>query len=126
KLAKRKVNAAAALLRMERPESVWPLLKHSEDPRVRSYLIHRFSPMGAQPIDVIKRLEDERDISIRRALLLILGEFSDKDLPTRERESLLPKLFALYREDADPGLHAALAWLLRQWGKTEELQKIEQ
>ena len=38
KLAKRQANAAVALLRMNQPEKVWPLLKHSPDPRVRSYL----------------------------------------------------------------------------------------
>ena len=44
KLAKRKANAAVALLRMHQPENVWPLLKHSPDPSVRSYLIHRLGP----------------------------------------------------------------------------------
>ena len=43
KLAKRQANAAVALLRMNQPEKVWPLLKHSPDPRVRSYLIHRLA-----------------------------------------------------------------------------------
>ena len=41
KLAKRQANAAVALLKMNQPAKVWPLLKHSPDPRVRSYLIHR-------------------------------------------------------------------------------------
>ena len=41
KLAKRQANAAVALLRMHQPAKVWPLLKHSPDPRGRSYLIHR-------------------------------------------------------------------------------------
>ena len=48
-LAKRQANAAVALLKMGQPEKVWPLLKHSPDPRVRSYLIHRLSPLGARP-----------------------------------------------------------------------------
>ena len=47
KLAKRQANAAVALLRMNQPAKVWPLLKHSPDPRVRSYLIHRLGPLGA-------------------------------------------------------------------------------
>ena len=46
KLAKRQANAAVALLRMKQPGKVWPLLRHSPDPRVRSYLIHRLSPLG--------------------------------------------------------------------------------
>src|ERR1019366_9273514 len=49
KLAKRQANAAAALLKMNKPEKVWPLLQRTppDDPRVRSYVIHRLSPLGA-------------------------------------------------------------------------------
>src|SRR5207302_5884416 len=36
-LAKRQANAAVVLLRLGRHGEVWPLLKHSSDPRVRSY-----------------------------------------------------------------------------------------
>ena len=55
KLAKRQANAAVALLRMNQPEKVWPLLKHSPDPRVRSYLIHRLGPLGADAEAIVKR-----------------------------------------------------------------------
>src|SRR5262245_1000791 len=79
KLAKRQANVAVALLRMNHPEKMWPLLKHSPDPRVRSYLIHRLYPLGADGGAIFKRLEEESDISIRRALLLSLGEFGEKD-----------------------------------------------
>ena len=41
RLAKRKANAAATLLRFDRPEKVWPLFRHSNDPGVRSFLLHR-------------------------------------------------------------------------------------
>ena len=57
KLAKRQANAAVALLKMNQPEKVWPLLKHSPDPRVRSYLIHRLGPLGQTPGRSSKRLE---------------------------------------------------------------------
>ena len=62
KLAKRQANAAVALLRMNQPEKVWPLLKHSPDPRVRSYLIHRLGPLGADARAIVKRLDEEPDI----------------------------------------------------------------
>ena len=70
KLAKRQANAAVALLRLKQEERVWPLLARSQepdDPRVRSYLIHRFGPLGAEAAAIIKRLEEEKDITIRRA-----------------------------------------------------------
>ena len=45
-LAMRQANATAMLLRMDAAESVWPLLKHSSVPRVRSYIIHWLGPPG--------------------------------------------------------------------------------
>ena len=57
-LAKRQANAAVALLRMNQPAKVWPLLKHSPDPRVRSYLIHRLGPMGVDAGAIVKQLDD--------------------------------------------------------------------
>jgi len=83
KLAKRQVNAAAALLLLGQPEKVWPLLKRAppDDPRVRSYLIHRLGPLGADVGAILKRLDEEQDATIREALLLSLGGFSDEQLP---------------------------------------------
>jgi serine/threonine protein kinase/formylglycine-generating enzyme required for sulfatase activity len=126
KLAKRQANAAVALLRMNQPARVWPLLRHQPDPRVRSYLIHRLSPLGADPRAILQRLNEEKEISSRRALLLGLGEFDEKDLPPAQRTALIPKLLDLYRRDPDPGLHGSLAWLLRKWGREQALRDIDQ
>src|SRR5262249_27334852 len=76
KLAKRQANAAVALLRMNQPAKVWPLLKRNkvpDDPRTRSYLIHRFGPLGADAGAIVKQLAAETDVTIRRALILSLG-----------------------------------------------------
>ncbi len=67
KLAKRQANAAVALLKMNQPTKVWPLLKHSPDPRVRSYLIHRLGPLGTDAKAIVERLATEPDVTIRRA-----------------------------------------------------------
>jgi formylglycine-generating enzyme required for sulfatase activity len=123
-LAKRQANAGVALLRLGQADTVWPILRHSPDPRVRSYLIHRLSTLGADPKAIIGRLDEEPDLSIRRALLMALGEFGEKQVPPDEREVLLPKLFDLYRDDADPGLHGAAEWLLRQWKQDPWLKRM--
>jgi serine/threonine protein kinase/formylglycine-generating enzyme required for sulfatase activity len=124
--AKRQANAAVALLRMNQPAKVWPLLKHSPDPRVRSYLIHWLSPLGADATAILKQLDLEPDVTIRRALLLSLGEFGQDALPLAARSALLPKLQALYRTDADPGLHAASEWLLRTWKQEAWLKQVNE
>jgi serine/threonine protein kinase/formylglycine-generating enzyme required for sulfatase activity len=127
KLAKRQANAAVALLRMNQLEKVWPLLRRSdqpEDPRLRSYLIHRLSPLGADAGELVKRLDEEPDVTIRRALVLSLGEYNKHELSPDTRKNLLPKLQTLYRSEADPGFHAAVEWLLWQWKETAWLQQV--
>ena len=73
---------------------------------------------------MVVRLDEEKEVSVRRALLLALGEFDDKALSPTERQQLLPKLLTTYREDPDAGIHGAAEWLLRQWGQQEKLQQI--
>jgi formylglycine-generating enzyme required for sulfatase activity len=126
KLAKRQANAAVALLKMNQPAKVWPLLKHSPDPSVRSYLIHRFGPLGVDARALVKRLDEEPDVTIRRALLLSLGEFGEKELVRGDRAVLLPKLQATYQNHADPGLHGAAEWLLRQWKQEQWLNETNE
>jgi serine/threonine protein kinase/formylglycine-generating enzyme required for sulfatase activity len=126
KLAKRQANAAVALLRLGQAERVWPLLKHNPDPRVRSYVIHRFGPLGADAGTIIKRLQEEPDVSIRRALILSLGEFGEQKLPSGARQSLLPRLQAIYRTEPDPGVHAAAEWLVRRWKKEAWLRQANE
>jgi formylglycine-generating enzyme required for sulfatase activity/tetratricopeptide (TPR) repeat protein len=125
KLAKRQANAAAALVKMNQPAQVWPLLKHCPDPRVRSYLVNRLGPLGADPTGILKRLDEEPEVSSRRALLLALGEFGEKEFPPGERERLLPRLLDLYRHEPDPGLHGSAAWLLRRWDQGEKIKEID-
>jgi formylglycine-generating enzyme required for sulfatase activity len=128
RLAKRQANAAVALLRLGQAEKVWPLLKRTppDDPRVRSNLIHRLSPLRADAGAIIKRLDDEPDISVRRALLLSLGEFSERDLPANTRTALLQRLQEIYGQENDPGLHAAVAWLLRRWKQADWLKQVDE
>ncbi len=124
KLAKRQANAAVALLKINQPADVWPLLKHGSDPRVRSYLIHRLSPLGADAKAIVKRLDDEPELTIRRALILSLGEFGEKEFSLKDRQPVLPKLQEMYRTDTDPGLHASAEWLLRQWQMETWLKQV--
>ncbi|MGO9113374.1 MAG: protein kinase domain-containing protein, partial [Thermoguttaceae bacterium] len=124
-LAKRQANAAVALMRMGRTEKALPLLKHSPDPTARSYLIHSLAPLGADVTALVHGLDEETDVSIRRALILSLGEFTEEQLPSSERPKLIDKLLAIYEKDKDSGLHGAAEWLLRQWGQAKKIEAID-
>jgi hypothetical protein len=122
-LARRQANAAIAALRMGYAGKVWPLLKHSPDPRLRTWIIHRLNPMGASPDKIVNRLNEEPDDSIQRALILTLGDYEDASLI--DRKSLVSSLLDLYRDNPDPGIHAASEWVLRRLGKVDDLAEID-
>lgn len=123
-LARRRATLAAALLRMGQTGKVWPLLRHSADPTARSYLVNRLGPLGADPKVILQQLDTEEDLSIRRALVLSLGEFKEESF-TDDWRPFIPKLTKMYREDPDPGIRGAAEWLLRQWGCQKQLQEID-
>jgi serine/threonine protein kinase/formylglycine-generating enzyme required for sulfatase activity len=120
----RQANAAVALIRMGRTEKPWPVLKHSPDPSLRSYLVHRLGPLRVEPGLLISKL-DQEEVSIRRALILSLGEYGEGRLSTSERHAWTTKLIDLYRHDPDPGIHGAADWLLRQWRNENPLKAID-
>jgi formylglycine-generating enzyme required for sulfatase activity len=124
-LAMRQANAAVLLLKMDSADQVWPLLRHTPDPRVRSYIIHRISPLGGDPNTIIARYHQETDLTIKRALLLCLGEFDESELPEQDRASLMETLIGVYQSDPDPGLHSAVGWLLREWGQAQKIASID-
>jgi formylglycine-generating enzyme required for sulfatase activity len=111
---------------MNQPAKVWPLLKHSPDPRVRSYLIHRFGPLGADAGAIVRQLDSESDVTILRAFVLSLGEYGETEFTPDARNALLPKLQEMYRTARDPGLHAASEWLLRRWKQEAWLTQVNE
>jgi formylglycine-generating enzyme required for sulfatase activity len=134
--AKQQAQAAIALVRLGHADAIWPLLQQNTDLNRRSYLINEFGPLGAPWDVVLSRLDKETDVSVRRALILSLGEFTAEQLPAAKRQALVPWLLSIYREDPDPGIHSAIDWLLRHgkqgkeprkldWGQKEALEKID-
>jgi formylglycine-generating enzyme required for sulfatase activity len=124
-LAKKQASIAMALLVMGRGENIWPLLKHRPDPTMRSYLIDRLGPGGVDAQVVISRLDEEKEVSARRAILWSLGAFGRDRLSLAERQNFLPRLLQLYRGDPDPGIHGAAQWLLRKWQAEDKLKGID-
>ena len=131
-------------MRLGRPQKAWPLLTHSPDPRVRSYLVNWLKPLGADPKAMMAGLESlDRDkaptpskgqsrmeailfhpeISMRRALILALGQYVQKELSPGDRELLTSKLLDLYETDPDAGIHGVAEWTLRRWGHQDRLKK---
>ncbi len=123
-LAQRQANAAIGLLRMGQADRVWPLLKHSPDPRLRSWIIHQLGATGSEPAIIRERLQVESDVSTRRALIWCLGK-SDLDAFS-DPDGVSADLLRWYRDDPDSGIHAACEWALRGWGLESQIASIDQ
>jgi formylglycine-generating enzyme required for sulfatase activity len=141
--AKRRANVAVALVQMGQFARAQRQFEHTSDPTVRTYLIHKLGPPRISARIIVSALEDStRAASIRQALILSLAGFDLEWMPatnseyseiaaresqTGERISAgqLRLLTDTYRQDPDPGVHAATEWLLRHWRQEDALRKID-
>jgi formylglycine-generating enzyme required for sulfatase activity len=146
RLAERQARAAVALVRMGKAEEIWPLLRHSPDPRLRSFFLNWLYPLGADPHPIAAQLDRlnsptthhpppatqtmdailfDPETSMRRALILALGSYGTEHLSPSEREPLDARLLDLYRNDPDSGIHGAAEWTLRQWGQQARVKEVD-
>lgn len=119
-------NIAALLLILGRDELVWPLFVDSPDNSIRSALIENIAVCPVSPRLFVNRIHVESDVSARRALYLLLGSLSASLPDPREREQFAQELELVrhYREHPDPGVHAAIEWLLREWEMGDRIKSV--
>jgi serine/threonine protein kinase/formylglycine-generating enzyme required for sulfatase activity len=124
-VAARRANLAIALLRLGTGERLWPMMKASPNPRCRSFIIDRLPLLGCEPAVLLDRLTAEPDDTVRSALLLGLGGFDERVVPSDRRVELLPRIAQLHRTDSSAAVHAAARWLLGKWDRQPEERAVE-
>ena len=122
--ARRQLNAACTLARLGQWEPVWPLLKASPDPWLRTLLIHRMHAYGIVATSLCQGLEAQ-DPGIRQAVLLALGQYPAGSLAAHEQSALAETCRRLFLADPDSGVHAGAEWLLRTWNRHAELRELQ-
>ena len=122
--ARRQLNAACTLARLGQWDPVWPLLKSSDDPWLRTLLIHRVHSYGIVAASLCQGLK-ARDPAIRQAILLALGEYPAGSLAAHEQSALAETCRRLFLADPDSGVHAGAEWLLRKWNRQAELRDLQ-
>jgi formylglycine-generating enzyme required for sulfatase activity/tRNA A-37 threonylcarbamoyl transferase component Bud32 len=119
-LVRRRANAAVALRMLGRDEAFWPLLRQSEDPRLRTRLIDRVAPGSPGWEALLDRVETEREGPVRQAILIGLEPMKSA-LSESDRLRAADRLMALYEDDPDGGVHGAAEWVLTRWGFGERV-----
>ncbi|MGB7343234.1 MAG: protein kinase [Pirellulaceae bacterium] len=119
RLARRKGTAAALLHRQGAADLTWTLMAHSPYPNVRSYLTHRVAPLGGDYETILNRLARETHPSIRRALLITLGNFRWSAVPDTLKLQMIALAKDAFTNDPDIGIHSASEWLLLKIGQED-------
>ncbi len=100
---------------------------------MRGWLIHILSRTDTEPGLLLDRLPVEPDVSVRRALLLALAEYSaattqsEEDAPLRatgRADEIAARAAELYKTDPDPGIHSAAQFLLQRYGRAAQLAEL--
>ena len=91
---------------------LWSHLRFSSTPDVRSYLIAQLRPEFVDLDELASKLVDPTEVSTRRAILLTLARYPISEVT----DKLKARVTELYRDDPDPGVHAAALCALHRWG----------
>jgi hypothetical protein len=124
--ARRQAKAAVVLLRLGEWDQPLSMLDLKADPRVRGILIATMGSEGVGASEVIQRLESESNLAIRRALVMALpgcaAPVTGRKALAEQRNPAIEKFLSQFASDPDPGVHAAINFLMINWGVTEQLQ----
>ena len=111
------------LARLGHWDAVWPLLDEAPDPAVRTQLVRRLGHV-VPPSDLLGGLTGPKAPAVRQAILLALGGYPKERLAPVDRSAVLAACRRLFERDPDSGVHAGAEWLLRSWGRSEDLDVL--
>lgn len=127
-----RARSTVALLALGMDNHVWPLLQHSDDPSTRTAVLHGLSPLVTNPEEIVKKAQSQADVGIRRAMILAAGHLvgplearPDRFAALGEDSPLVTTLLQWYRDDPDPGTHAAVAWTLQFYRREAEMARAD-
>ncbi len=123
--AQRQGRVAAALLRLDVEDPVWPLFSFRADPSIRTELIRNLRDYRVDPLRIVGRLRVVEEPDQRYALLLALSNYDAEAIPEAERTTLRDAWLEAYRTDSNAAVHGALTRILKDWGEGERLDAID-
>ncbi|MEY4179046.1 MAG: hypothetical protein RLY70_2620 [Planctomycetota bacterium] len=129
----RRANAAATLLRLGEREVALSVFLMKDDPEALTQFIFRCRPRGVgveallDCLDIVSATPPGRYVKeVRYALLLSLAEYQLSEVPENRRAAVLKQVREWYATDPSSGVHGASNWLLRQWGESKYVKKIDE
>ena len=123
--SRRLATALVAQYRLGDTSNLVKHLEHSEDPTVRSFVIHLLADLRADPELLLSIWDEEIELSAKRAVLMAIGEMNDRiDLATQQ--DIIEQCREIYQTHADNGMRSAARWLLTKWEKQDMVRQVDQ
>jgi serine/threonine protein kinase len=139
---RRQARAAIAILNLSKDPKdrklVYDFLKVEDDPENLAQFIHAI-PGRMDPMVLVECYEElvskprSEDPAVRQqdylrlyAIVLGLGDQPFSQIPSSVGNDLVKKLREQYGTHPSRAVHSALGWTLRQWGKHELVQEVDQ
>ncbi len=129
----RRASAAVTLLLLGEHESAMSVFSMTDDQEALSQFTAGCRQRGVNAETLLDCLElvssaqaGRYTPEARYGLMLALGEFPWSEIPESRRASVLEKLKQWYASDPNSGIHGASGWLLRQWGESAYVTKIDE
>ena len=105
-------RAICSLAFLDKPDRLWQALARNDLPGLQSELRHTVVPYRVPLLTLVNRYVLESKPVAKRNLVLLMGSYADADL-TKACDSSISDMFKDFENHPDPGLHAALDWLIR-------------
>jgi formylglycine-generating enzyme required for sulfatase activity/transcriptional regulator with XRE-family HTH domain len=125
-LGRRRAVAAISLIRMTRTEEISSLFEPADDIEASTQFCHQCRERGVHASAVADMILAAKTSSQRYSLVLALGEFLKDELTNHQVERMTAHLRHWYSADPDPGVHAAVGWLLLRWGFGEHVLAVDE
>ncbi len=118
------------LLMMEfgfgKTDLLWPALSAPVDPRPRVYFAHQIGLTGFDLAPLFERLQTETDSKVAYSLLLAFSQTNAEKIDPETLEGLKQWVSSSYRTHPAAGVHSMCRYLLRQWGRDNEVSQADQ
>jgi hypothetical protein len=109
-----RARAGIALIALGDGDKVWPSLRMTSDPTLRTELISRMASYETPAQILFTHLERESDSSIREALLIALAEYRGI-LDSPFGKQIANYAISQYQKAEESEIHSSAAWLINQW-----------
>ncbi len=101
-------------------------MEDRKDPRIRTYVSHRFRDTGLAIMPLIESMFDESKTDVLYGIMIVVSLADRDDMEPDRFEEAKKWIVRSYEKHPDSGVHAMCRVLLAKWGLQSEKESVDQ